>query len=414
MSRAGLTAAALVFGAAGPTFAQPDLFSEEAVSARVELRAAAADGERAWLRGGFGKGRFGGEGGDWRLDGEIADATLEWRPVFGGSFSGLIDVQLQSDQDDPFGVNEAYLQSKPLFPGPVRIAARAGLFYPPVSLEHDGPSWTTTRTITPSALNSWIGEEVKVGGLEVAVRGAAAGHELGLTLAGFGFNDTSGTLLSFRGWSLGDVRATASGDFALPPLSPFMTPRQRPRTTPVLELDDRTGYYVRAEWRPPARVAFDALHYDNRGDRISVEDVEWAWETRFTNLGMVWRPSDDVEVLAQAMWGETWMGFPFPAGVWVDVEFEAAYLLVSRRLGASALTGRIDVFSTDDKASPLYGDNSEDGWAATLAWRRTLNPTTEVLLEALRIDSERPGRALAGVAPHQVQHLVQASARFSF
>ncbi|MEI9926712.1 MAG: hypothetical protein WDN44_02075 [Sphingomonas sp.] len=37
---------------------------------------------------------------------------------------------------------------KPLLPGPAKVSARAGLFWPAVSLEHSGPEWAVTDTIT--------------------------------------------------------------------------------------------------------------------------------------------------------------------------------------------------------------------------------------------------------------------------
>src|SRR5262249_15298125 len=156
----------------------------------------------------------------------------------------------------------------------LRARARFGLFYPPVSLEHDGPGWTTTHTITPSAINSWIGEEVKVLGAEASARAALGGQELGATLALFGYNDTSGTLLSYRGWALHDVMATAYGDLRLPNRSAAWRAVKRSQamtTDPTAELDDRVGYYARLEYRPIGAVTLDLLHYDNAGDRDSVQ-----------------------------------------------------------------------------------------------------------------------------------------------
>ena len=62
------------------------------------------------------------------------------------------------------GLSEAYLVFKPTPAGDTRYSVRAGLFYPPVSQEHQGPAWIDADMITPSAINSWIGEEVKVVG----------------------------------------------------------------------------------------------------------------------------------------------------------------------------------------------------------------------------------------------------------
>lgn len=393
--------------------AQSEIFSPSTVSGQIELRAAAADAEETWIDGGFGKGRFGD--GDGLTGDGVVNAVVEWRPRFTSRLSAVVDVEYQSDQERSVGVSEAYLLYKPLLPNGVRAQVRAGNFWAPVSLEHDGPHWTVSRTITPSAINSWISEEVAGAGIELAVRRDFSGHEVGLTVGGITANDTAGTLLSLRGWSLSDARATIGGYYDLPPMTPFITGIQPDRTTPSLELDDRVGRYVRLDWRLPSSVAFNLESYDNEGDKVSANAIlEWAWRTRFTNAGVVWRPTEDLEVLAQAMSGRTEMGYTSPAGIWVDVSYRSAYVLASRQFGDTAVTGRLDVFSNKDNASAFYGDTSEEGWAATAAVRRTLSPRVQVLAETLYVDSDRPSRALAGVSPRQTDLSVQAAARLSF
>jgi hypothetical protein len=393
--------------------ARAEIFSPATLSGHVEVRAAAADAETAWIDGGFGKGRF-GDGDGWTADGAV-NAVVEWRPRFTWGLSAVVDAEYQSDLKHPLGVSEAYLLYKPLLPGGNRLQVRAGSFWTPVSLEHDGPRWTVKRTITPSAINSWISEEVKGSGVEVAVRRGVAGHELGVTVGGFAANDTAGTLLALRGWSFSDARATIGGHYELPPMNAFITGIQPDRTTTSLELDDRVGHYVRLDWRLPSSIAFNVEAYDNQGDKISDNAIlEWAWRTRFTNVGLVWRPTEDLEVLAQAMSGRAEMGYTSPAGIWVDTSYRAAYVLASRQFGDTAVTGRLDAFSNKDNANPFYGDTSEEGWAATAAVRRAISPRVEVLAEALYVDSDRPGRALAGETARQTDLTLQAAARLSF
>lgn len=406
----------LASGLAAPACAQSDAFSPAAFSGFIDLRAAAADGETGWLDGGFGKARFGGDAdGDLKTDAQIVDAVLQWHPHFSFGLSGVVDLDYQSDQDDPLGVTEAFIQYKPLTSGANRYSVRAGLFYPPVSLEHDGPAWTTTRTITPSAINSWISEETKGVGVEGSLRHRFGDQEAGLTLGAFQYNDTAGALLAFRGWALDDVRATASNHYPLPPLNSFITYVQPRMDTPALELDNRVGFYARADWRPSGTLALNAVHYDNEGDMIAVnKDLEWSWRTQFDNVGIAWKPADNTEILAQGARGQTKMGYQSPSGVWVYVEYQAAYLLVSQTFGQSMLTGRLDRFSVDDEANAFYGDNDEKGWAATVAWKRTLSPNAQVMLEALHVDSDRDGRSLASEASHQTQNVFQASTRLSF
>jgi hypothetical protein len=288
-----------------------------------------------------------------------------------------------------------------------------GYFYPPVSLEHGGPGWTTTDMLTASALNSWIGEEVKVAGFEASAQERIGGHELTVTAAVFGWNDTSGTLLSFRGWALHGLRTGIRSEFELPPLTPFITPRQADETYPKRELDGRPGYYARLEWRPPAPVALQVFHYDNRGDRIGVRELQWAWETRFTSFAASWTPNEKTRIRAQALTGRTWMGYPFPE-TWVDVSFRTAYLMGTREIGPGAASVRLEGFDTADNSHRKLAAADEHGWAATADWKQALTPWADVFLEAQQIDSWRSARALAGDAPHQAETVVQTALRLHF
>jgi hypothetical protein len=394
---------------AGPAFAQPDLFSPATFGGVVNARAVHGEAETSWVDSGFGKSRF-GDGGDGLIDG-----VVQWRPRLGWSLSAVVDAVAQPDLHKKLDLNEAYLLFKPLGSGGTRWQARLGLFYPPVSLEHDGKAWTTTRTITPSAINSWIGEEVYGGGLEVGAKRAFGDHELGLTIGVIDKNDTAGTLLTFRGWSLNDARATLKGEYGLPPRSPFASAVQDDDTYSAWELDDRFGYYVRADWKPPQSISFNAIYYDNLGDRTSVDpNLQWSWYTRFANVGVRWQPGENTEVLAQAMKGLTQMGYTSPAGRWFDMDFQSAYVLATRTFGPNAVTGRLDQFRNRDRANAFYGDTSEHGWAATVDYRRDLTPNLQLFVEALHIDSDRPSRILTGDDPRQRETILQAMTRFSF
>ncbi|WP_331539424.1 hypothetical protein [Phenylobacterium sp.] len=396
------------------TCAQAQIFGPETLHGIADVRVSAADGEKSWLYGGFGKTAVSGDGGGVKVKPRLAEAALEWKPRFSFAVSGVLALELQPQVHPAFDVSEAYLklQAPPSPAG--RISGRVGYFYPPVSMEHDGTAWTTPDMLSASALNSWIGEEVKVVGAEGTITHAFGRHEVSATAAVFGWNDTSGTLLSFRGWALHGIKAGWRTDYDLPPLSAFMATKQAEETYPRLELDNRVGYYGRLEWRPPAPVSFNALYYDNVGNRIAVENLQWAWETRFLNIGMRWDVDERTKVLAQAMNGETLMGYRMPGGIWVDVGYRAAYLLASRGYGAHALSGRIDWFETNDRTFKVLDNNDEEGWALTGAWRHHLASHADLVFEAQHVSSKRPSRALAGTAPKQSQNVLQTALRLSF
>jgi hypothetical protein len=96
--------------------------------------------------------------------------------------TALVQPQVRPRLD----LGEAYLKLKAPPSELGRISARVGVFYPPVSMEHDGVAWTTPDMLSGSALNSWIGEEVKVAGAEVTVQRSLGAHQVEATAAVFG------------------------------------------------------------------------------------------------------------------------------------------------------------------------------------------------------------------------------------
>jgi hypothetical protein len=399
---------------AGPAWADAGFFSPADVSGMADLRLSMADGERSWLDQGFGKTRVGGAGSGFAGHASLANAYLAWTPHLTWDLGAVIVGQYQSDHDRAPALGEAYLTYRPTPHGDTRFLARLGLFYPPVSQEHQGPAWIDTDMLTPSAINSWIGEEVKVAGAEIAVRHSFGEQELAATAGAFGYNDTAGTLLTTRGWALSDVQTDVPGRYVLPPLSAFMEYVQAPVTTPVKEIDHKVGGYGRIDWRINDRLTVNAFYYDNAGNLIGEDKLEWAWDTRFWNFGASLELGDHTRILSQVMIGDTRMGYAHP-DIWVDTRFDAAYLLITHRFGEDALSARFDVFETINRAEEEYGDTREHGWAITADYRKRLSPHANVLVEAMHVSSDRPARTdIVGDKARQDQTVLQAALRLSF
>ena len=397
--------------AAGQVRAESGGASANPVSAIVDLRLAAATGERPWLDGGFGKTRFGGDGAQARL----GEAAVAWRQQLSWEWSSLIEAEIQPDHDRGVRLGEAYITYKPMPIAETRVTGRFGLFYPPISQEHGGFFWTTTDTITPSAVNSWVGEEIKVLGAEVSARRQVVGQDIAVTGALFEFNDTAGTLLTTRGWALGDVKTNAYGHYTLPPRGGIMRFVQAPITNPVMELDRRVGAYGRLDWRPMGALDVNLFYYDNAGDPISVQRKQWGWRTRFFNLGARYDLDDKTTIRAQAMTGSTLMGYAHPK-IWVKTEFSAGYLMLTRRLGdEDALSARLDLFQTLNRTDPHFGLTQEHGWALTGDYKRPLSDHATLLFEALYVSSDRPARTtILGEPARQDQTVMQSALRLSF
>ncbi len=404
-------------GLAEPALAQTDLFSRDTVSGVVDLRLGVSTGEASWLNGGFGKNRLGGgNGGQSSVRSQIASADLVWNPSL-DDVSLVLDVQAQPSQSHGVDLGQAFLQYRPAPTNGLRFTARAGYFYPPISMEHEGYSggaWSVSNTITPSAINTWAGEETKVVGLEGAVRETVADNELTATAGLFGGGDTAGTLLALRGWTLDDVTSAATDRQPLPPMNNFIRFRQAPFTEPLRELDGRAGYYGRLDWRLPSRLALNAFYYDNLGDMTSVDRLQWSWRTRFWNLGGRFDIDGHTWLIGQAMTGSTYMGYPRGQGVWVDVDFASAYLMATHTFGRSAVSVRGDTFSTANEPFTSIERYGETGWAATADYKFSLTRNVVLLGEVLHVWSDRPSRRQTGVSPRQSQTTLQASARLSF
>jgi hypothetical protein len=237
----------------------------------------------------------------------------------------------------------------------------------------------------------------------------------GVTAAVFTGNDTSGTILTWRGWALHDIASGRNSRLPLPAGNKgwakiFATGQQAPFSDISAEIDSNTGQYIRLDWRPPAPFAVNLDYYANEADPEAMRHDQWGWDTRFCNLGVQARPSGNVEILAQYMRGTSVMGWRM-GNVWAfDVAFDTAYVLATRELnGGAKLTGRADYFAVKDRSWRSKDDNTEKGYAATVAYMRPLNAHLDLAVETLHVVSNRPSRSYQSVAPHQAQTQIQVA-----
>lgn len=395
-----------------------DIFSADTLTVLLDARLVLANGHTSWVDGGFGKTRFDGTAdGDFKLRAVPVEAALIWQPRITSSLNGNFSAAWQLDGDEEFDLMEGYLAFNPRRSGNTSFALKAGMYWPEISLEHStGGAWSTVYTITPSAINAWVGEEVKVVGAEATLFQTIGSHDLSATVGAFGFNDTSGTLLSFRGWALHDVKSTLFGHFELPPRNTFMNFAQEDRTRSILEIDDTVGFYGRAEWRPSSNFLANVFYYDNRGDPEAFTDrLQWGWRTRFWNVGILADLGAGTRLVAQGMTGTTLMGF-IPTGedrYWVDTHFQSAFALLTQQIGEGAVSGRFELFDTNERGSLMDpAEENESGWATTAAGRWSIWEGFTLFVEALHVESKRAGRARLGLSPKESQTVLQAALRF--
>lgn len=363
--------------------------------------------EDSWLDGGLGKTRFGDGDGGFSGAGALA---AHWQAT--PSLLASTDLQYVPAARRPLDVIDAWVRWRPVSTTPWRWSAKAGMFFPPISLENDGVGWTSTWTLTPSAINTWVGEELRVFGVEARVEHRGERGTLAASVALFEKNDPAGELLATRGWALHDVTSGLDGSVREPDtIGPLIGVLAPVRYRPFLELDHRIGAYAALDWQAAGGDRALLTWYDNRADPSRETDYAgrelYAWRTRFWSAGAQ-RQFGNVVLLAQAMRGSTQVE-PAP-GLRFDTRFAAAYLLAGWELGRWQPALRLDAFQTRRSVVPL--DEHGRALAVALNWRP--RERVRVTAELLRVDSARDQRALAGVGPRQRELQLQASLRWFY
>jgi hypothetical protein len=394
---------------------------EQEVHGLVSLRLFDVDGGRSWVDGGLGKLRF--DDSDEPLD--LGRAIVAYQARLTPTLAARAIASAYADGPGSLlDLDEAYLEWRPVPRSAWKLLGRAGAFHAPLSLENTGLGWTSPYTISYSAVNGWFGEELRTIGadLQLTRDGAASGsaHDLGLLLGAFRANDPAGALLTWRGWALGDRPTRLFERLPLAPLPAFGAAGlffvQEQFEEPFHELDGRTGFYGGVQWDYLDRSRLRLQRYDNRGDALVAKDGQWTWRTEFDHLGWHLRIPTGTEVIAQAVYGETEMdGFDGP---FVYADFGAAFVLVSHAWGRQRASLRYDDFWVDDEDHVAGDPNEEDGHAWTAAWfldgRRGRWGAWRAGVEALRVRSWRPARAILGEPVRQTEKSLQLVGEWRF
>ncbi|MFC3051339.1 porin family protein [Kordiimonas pumila] len=410
---------AVLIGFTLPVYAQD---SSLEVDIFADARVTVTSGEPTWFNDWLGKGRYGGER-DKGTDAEfrLAEVSLLAKYNLTWDLHAFAHVKYDPEQDKPADVVEAYFSYEPVPKSALRYSFKAGLYFPHISRENTGIAWTSPYTITPSAANSWVGEEIRALGIEAKAEYRHEMHRLAFTVGIFGMNDPAGTLLAFRGWGIGDAKVGAFSQVPLVSLPVFTAEGgfipQPTWVHPVREIDGRPGYYMAADWRYGRSVSVGVFYYDNRGDPEAFEHKQYAWDTRFWNAYIEAEPVKGLKLISQYMFGRTEMGPKGWGGSdrrYLDVNFDTVYLLASQEFGKYRISGRGEWFGVEDNSLLSIDNNNEDGYAFTVALSRKIGARDILMMEYLYINSDRPARAYIGFEPHQENSLLQLSFRKVF
>src|SRR5260221_12183115 len=136
---------------AGPANAAARLFTADSFELTGDIRLVAIDGERSWLDGGFGKLRSGSDG-DFRVQPQLGNVNLVWKPQFSWSLGAVVVGSLQGGARTEAGLSQAYLNFRPMRSGKFALSAPARLMWPPGSLEQEGADLHVQDSITPAAV----------------------------------------------------------------------------------------------------------------------------------------------------------------------------------------------------------------------------------------------------------------------
>jgi hypothetical protein len=381
----------------------------------LDVRATDAGGERSYLAGGMGKSRYDDSTGAVTIGQAVLRGDVDLLDTLTASAVLSADQQHNGVVD----VREIWLGWNPVPTGPWKTRAKAGYFFPPTSVEidYDSIGWTPTRTISSSAINSWIGEELRTNGVELGMtrlgRLVGESYDIGFVAALFNGNDPVGTVMAWTGWSISDRIAGRNEALQLPDLPTYRAdgpiPRQDRTVHPFRNIDGRLGYYLGLNYRREDWLDLAVLHYDNRADPLVVKEGQYGWHTRFDHISAVLRPAGSWELLLQALRGDTLMGANA-----VALNFRSWYALASHPIGPGRAALRYDVFRVSEHDIFPSDPNSESGHALALSYNVPLSDRLTFVSELLYIDSRRAARSLIGDYPHQVERSITNSLRLQF
>lgn len=368
----------------------------------ADVRVVDAPEETSWADGGLGKTRYGGGDTLLRFGEGALDATAQLTPAL----LLAADLQYHATDRSTLEAVEAYARYRPVSVTPWRWSVRVGEFFAPISLENEGVGWTSLWTLTPSAINSWVGEELRTLGSEVRLehRGESQVLEAGAAL--FWANDPAGELIAARGWSFSDLTNGLGGKLREPDIEASPGESVPLRFNVFQEIDHSPGWHADLTWRAPQVGRVTLLRYDNNADPSTHTDAGlYSWHTYFWSLAAQTRIGN-AELIAQGLDGDTDIE---PGATTYETQFHSAFLLAGWDLDRWRPALRIDAFSLRDDSG-----GTEHGNALTAALNWKPRDWLRLTAEVLRVDSWRSERAAIGESPRSIATQAQLAARVFF
>lgn len=403
--RLGIGCVAALFVIAAPAVA-----ADYRVSGYADFRLVYPSDTEGFIVGGLGKTRW-GSNAQASLRPELGAIVLRGDAVPAPSLHAVIEMRYDPQQKTALDILDAFARYRPVSETRWRWSVKGGAFFPPISLENPDVGWASPWTLTPSAINSWVGDELRIIGSEADLEWRGDVDHLNLAGALFAWNQPAGVAIADRGWVFDDHPLGLLDHIRLPDAvaaarAPAGQDYSALYTDEFHQVDGSPGWYATASWDRPDYGRLTGLYYDNNADP-SARNVAAAWHTRFWSGGAQTQIGE-VTLMAQGMTGMTAIR---PPGIGLIVtDFRAAYLLIGWQHGRWRYAMRGDAFSTSNARS-----GGEHGHAVTFAvtWRpfHALRLTSEIM----QIDSWRPQRMLDDNGPPRVgETQLQLAAKISF
>ncbi|HEY7886117.1 MAG TPA: hypothetical protein VIC08_14330 [Cellvibrionaceae bacterium] len=381
----------------------------------TQLRLTNAENPESWLQGGSGLYQY--DQGNNGLN--LGQTLLSVRQDLSTSWSAHGVGHINSGPDYSAGFSQAFLRYKPLSVNRYEWQVDVGAFYPAMSLENPDIGWSSPYLYTNSAINSWLGEEVRTVGLEASFsrpgRRFRSPHTFEWRAAVFMANDSAGSLLAWRGFAIHDRQSTLNESIPFADNPAFdNTPLQHQANNviPFSEVDGRYGYYTGMHWDYYKRSQIRLYYYDNNGDpaALNYRTGQYAWDTRFFSAAWLFKITPRTRIVIQGLHGNTKMG----PNNGVDNDFEAFFILLSHQWGQHRISARYDYFSVIELDDWAFDPNDSDGESIALSWRYDIDKHWQVGGEVTHLDSFVENRALWWETQSNTQRLLQFNIQYRF
>ncbi|MBU2977283.1 hypothetical protein [Alteromonas sp. C1M14] len=342
-----------------------------------------------WLESGTGVTRFDDN------DVALQQTVMRIKHTVVPSFDVQVDASYYADGDQHLGLTQLQLIYKPLLPSRIKWRARVGFFYPEMSLENVDTNWLSPYTYSQSAINSWIGEELRTAGAEFILyrpgRAVRSPWSWEFRAAVFKGNDPLGSIISWRGFALHDRQSLHHERLQFAPYPTVIDTNviwHPDWVEPFTEIDGKWGVYVGLHLDYLRQTQLRYYYYDNLADPNAVNDQRlYAWHTKFHSLAMQHNITTKTRFIMQWMTGDTLMGEHF-----VYTQYDAFYAMLSHRQDRHRFSARVDIFDVDEDDIFENDQNNSHGHGITVNWRYDVSDHWQVGVEYSRVHSDAANR----------------------